>query len=119
MTYVLIWILSVRTSVLSLKRRESLDHIEVDCPNTLVSCPFSSFGCKELVKRCELEEHQETKESKHTQLQLNFALTKIAVMEKSDITAKISKQSVIIETMSQEIKSLKREVQHLDHIPIN
>ena len=107
---------------LSLKRRESLDHIEVDCPNTLVSCPFSSFGCKELVKRCELEEHQETKESKHTQLQLNFALTRIAVLEKSDITAKlkkkISEQSVMIETMSQEITSLKREVQHLNHIPI-
>ena len=75
---------------LSLKRRESLDHIEVDCPNTLVSCPFSSFGCKNLVKRCELEEHQETKESKHTQLQLNFALTKIAVMEEE--RKKVEKQ---------------------------
>ena len=66
---------------LSLKRIESQDHVEVDCPNTLVSCPFSSFGCKELVKRCELEEHQENRESKHTQLQLNYALTRIAVME--------------------------------------
>ena len=75
---------------LSLRRRESEDHIETDCPNTLVSCPFSSFGCKELVKRCELDEHQESKESKHTQLQLNFALTKIAVMEEE--RKKVEKQ---------------------------
>ena len=106
---------------LSLKRRESLDHIEVDCPNTLVSCPFSSFGCKEVVKRCELEEHQETKELKHTQLQLNFALTKIAVIEKSDITAKlkkkISEQSLMIEAMSLEVKSLNKKVQRLCCIP--
>ena len=34
------------------------------------------------MKRYELEEHQDTKESKHTQLQLNFALTKLSVMEK-------------------------------------
>ena len=99
---------------LSLKRHESQDHIEVDCPNTLVSCPFSSFGCKELVKRCELEVHQETKESKHTQLQLNFALMKIAVMEKADIITKlkekISELSVMVVTMSQEIKSLKRDM---------
>ena len=87
----------------------------MDCPNKLVSCPFSSFGCEELVKRCAQKEYQETKESKHTQLQLNFALTEISAMEKSDITAKlkenISEQRVMIETMSQEIKSLKREMQ--------
>ena len=65
----------------SLKHREIEDHIETDCLNTLVSCPFSRFERKELVKRYEQEEHRETKESKHTQLQLNFALTKIFVMK--------------------------------------
>ena len=42
------------------------------------------------MKRYELEEHQDTKESKHTQLQLNFALTKLSVMEKE--RKKVEKQ---------------------------
>ena len=75
---------------LSLKHREAEYHIETDCLNTLVSCAFSRFECKELVKRYELEEHQDTKESKHTQLQLNFALTKLSVMEKE--RKKVEKQ---------------------------
>ncbi|KAI6647243.1 TNF receptor-associated factor 4-like isoform X1 [Oopsacas minuta] len=67
----------------TLKRCESEDHVATDCPNTLINCPFKAFGCKELVKRGELDQHQQDSESKHTQLQLNFALSKIESMEEN------------------------------------
>ena len=64
-----------------LKRLELKEHLSNDCPNMLIMCPFNLFGCKELLKKCEFETHQTTFESKHTQLQLSFALTKIATLE--------------------------------------
>ena len=64
-----------------MKRLALQEHLSNDCPNTLVSCPLDTFGCNERFKRCELELHQEKFESKHTQLQLSFALKKISSLE--------------------------------------
>ena len=77
-----------------------------------------------LIKRKNMSNHLEAKRIEHLELKMNwnyieFTLTK---MEESEIiakqTEKISEQSAMIETMSQEIKSLYKKVQHLCCIPI-
>ena len=109
-------------------REDMTQHLEVDCPEKELECPFAKYKCEMgLIKRKNMTKHLEEKRIEHLELKLNwnyieFTLTKKVVMEESEVIAKqkekISEQGVIIETMSQEIKSLKREVQHLTHIPI-
>ena len=98
-----------------LKRLELKEHLATDCPNTLTTCPFKNFGCKERIKRCELEMHQEAFESKHMQLQLSFALTKISVLEEdrkqtekhyADEVAELNKR---LDTQEDTIISLEQE----------
>ena len=109
-------------------REDMTQHLEVDCSEKELECPFAKYKCEMgLIKRKNMSKHLEEKRIEHLELKLNwnyieFTLTKKVVMEESEVIAKqkekISEQCVIIETMSQEIKSLKREVQHLTHIPI-
>ena len=40
-----------------LRRKQTDSHIETDCPNTIVKCLHERFGCKEVIKRCELNNH--------------------------------------------------------------
>ena len=88
-------------------REDMTQHLEVDCPEKELVCPFVKYKCEMgLIKRKDMSKHLEEKRIEHLELKL---------MEESEI---IAKQSVMIETMSQEIKSLKREVQHLCCIPI-
>ena len=41
----------------NLIRKQTDSHIETDCPNTIVKCLHEKFGCKEVIKRCELNNH--------------------------------------------------------------
>ena len=88
-------------------REDMTQHLEVDCPEKELECPFAKYKCEMgLIKRKNISKHLEEKRMEHLELK---------VMEESEI---IAKQSAMIETMSQEIKSLKEEVQHLCCIPI-
>ena len=46
-------------------RKEIESHIENDCPNTMIECPYKKMGCEAVMKRCEIEEHEQRSESKH------------------------------------------------------
>ena len=46
-------------------RKEIESHIENDCPNTMIECPYKKMGCETVMKRCEIEEHEQRSESKH------------------------------------------------------
>ena len=109
-------------------REDMTQHLEVDCSEKELECPFAKYKCEMgLIKRKNMSKHLEEKRIEHLELKMNwnymeFTLTK---MEESEIIAKqkekISEQSVMIETMSQEIKSLKGEmqiIQCINHIPI-
>ena len=79
----------------SLKRKQIDSHIETDCPNTVVECRYERFGCKQVVKRCEMEEHKKTSETKHLEMTTFFAVDKIEKLEE-----KHSQMSSIIENLS-------------------
>ena len=97
----------------SLKRKQIDSHIETDCPNTVVECRYERFGCKQVVKRCEMEEHKKTNETKHLEMTTLLAMDKIANLEKtlsererantkehSQMLSIIEKQSATIESLS-------------------
>ena len=87
-------------------REDMTQHLEVDCLEKELECPFAKYKCEGLIKRKDMSKHLEEKRMEHLELKL---------MEESEI---IAKQSAMIETMSQEIKSLNKKVQHLCCIPI-
>ena len=78
-----------------LKRKQIDSHIETECPNTVVECRYERFGCKQVVKRCEMEEHKKTNETKHLEMTTFFAVDKIEKLKE-----KHSQMSSIIENLS-------------------
>ena len=102
-------------------REDMTQHLEMDCSEKELECPFAKYKCEmRLIKRENMSKHLEEKRIEHLELKLNWNY-----MEESEIITelkeKISEQSAMIETMSQEIKSLKNEMQvmqHLNHTPI-
>ena len=94
-------------------------HLEVDCPEKEVECPFAKYKCVGVIKRKDLSKHLEEKRVEHLELKLNAMQD--FIMEESEI---ISKQKEKIGEMSHDIKSLKKEVKNLkeagilNYIPI-
>ena len=86
----------------SLKRKLIDSHIETDCPNTVVECRYERFGCKQVVKRCEMEEHKKTNETKHLEMTTSFAMDRIEKLEEKNhqMLSIIEKQSATIESLS-------------------
>ena len=78
----------------SLKRKQIDSHIETDCPNTVVECLYERFGCKQVVKRCEMAEHKKTNETKHLEMTTFFAVDKIEKLEETN--SKLSKEVIRI-----------------------
>ena len=72
------------------RRKQTDSHIETDCPNTIVKCLHEKFGCKEVIKRCEMEEHNKTNETKHLEMTTLFAVAKIEQSEEAN--TKLSKE---------------------------
>ena len=79
-------------------RDKMAQHIDRDCKEKEIECPFAKYSCEGLIKRQDLNKHLEEKETEHLKLKLNAI---------EDI---VMKQSELIETMSQEIGSLKKKI---------
>ena len=79
-------------------REDMTQHLEVDCPEKELGCPFAKYKCVGLFKRKNMSNHLEAKRMEHLEL-------------------KLFEQDATIEAMSQEIKSLNTKVQHLCCIP--
>ena len=98
-------------------REVMTQHLEVDCPEKAIECPYAKYKCVGLIKRKDMSKHLEERRVEHLELKLNDF-----IMEESEISAKqkekISEQSATIEIMSQEIKSLKIEMKNINSIPI-
>ena len=105
-------------------REVMTQHLEVDCPEKGVECPYAKYRCVGLIKRKKMSKHLEERRMEHLELKLNDF-----IIEESEINAKqkekISELSATIEIMSQEIKSfkievksLKLEVENLNSIPM-
>ena len=65
----------------SLKRKELESHIEEECPNTFVACPYKEMGCDVLTKRCEIKQHEKLFESNHLEITVIYYSDKVKSME--------------------------------------
>ena len=86
----------------TLIRKELKSHIEKECPNTLISCPYKEMGCEVLSKRSELQKHEKTFESKH------FDTTKVFYLNK------MKKMESIIQNQKDEINQLTAKVRNME-----
>ena len=98
-------------------REVMTQHLEVDCSEKAIECPYAKYKCVGLIKRKDMSKHLEERRVEHLELKLNDF-----IIEESEIIAKlkekISEQSATIEIMSQRIESLEKEVKILNYIPI-
>ena len=100
-------------------REVMTQHLEMDCVEKAIECPYAKYKCVGLIKRKDMSKHLEERRVEHLELKLNDF-----IMESSkefEIIAKqkdkIFEQSATIETMSQKIESLEKEVKNLNSIP--
>jgi len=77
-------------------------HLEEECKEVVISCPFAIYGCSERFQRSLLDQHQQTFTGKH----LNLLSSAIASLNK-----KIEKDNKIQTTKSKPEKKLTK-VQH-------
>ena len=86
-------------------REDMSQHVEQDCVEKEIECPFAKYKCVGLMKRKNLRNHLDEKRMEH--LELKVDTMQGFIFEQKE---KISEQNTTIETMSCEIKSLKEEV---------
>ena len=58
----------------NLKRKLLDSHLELECPNMVVECPYKKFGCGQEVLRRDLEEHKKTNQIQHLEYASIFAI---------------------------------------------
>ena len=92
----------------SIMRKEIKSHIEKECSNTLVACPYKEMGCEVLSKRSKLQEHEKTFESNHLNTTKVFYHNKVKKMESI-----IHDQKDEIKQLNVEVRNLQEECQRL------
>ena len=113
-------------------REDVTQHVEHDCVEKEIECPFVKYKCVVLIKRKNLVNHLDDKRMEH--LELKMDTMQECMFEESETTAKlkqqiskqnekvselnenISKLNTTNETMSHEINSLKNEVEILTYL---
>ena len=93
-------------------REDMTQHLEVDCPENAIECPYAKYKCVGLIKRKDRSKHLEERRMEHLELKLNDF-----IMESSKESEIIAKQKEKIEIMSQEIISLENGMKILNSIP--
>ena len=97
-------------------RKDMTQHVEQDCVEKEIECPFAKYKCVVLVKRKNLRNHLDEKRIEHLELKMDTmqeCLLKESAKQKEKISEqdeKISEQGAMIETMSSKIQSLEEEV---------
>ena len=64
----------------NVSRKELGSHIEKECPNTIVACPYKEMGCERKIKRYKLQEHEKTFEPKHLNLTMSHYSKRVKTM---------------------------------------
>ena len=65
----------------NLIRKELESHIEKECPNTLVACPYKEMGCEVICRRYQIHEHEKAFESKHLDITVLYYTDRVEKME--------------------------------------
>ena len=84
-------------------REDMTQHLEVDCVEKKIECPFAKYRCEVgLIKRKYLSQHLKERETKHLGLELSAMGLKLTAMELKLIAVEelVMKQSEIIEKLN-------------------
>ena len=90
-------------------REVMTQHLEVDCPEKAIECPYAKYKCVGLIKRKDMSKHLEERRVEHLELKLNEF-----IMESSKEFEIIAKQKETIEIMSQKIDDRSGRSLHND-----
>ena len=100
--------------------REDMEyHLQNECVERRIECPFAKYNCEEPIKRKDLDKHLEEKETTHLGLKLNATEMKLRATErKLDVTEKVVKEQKLINEeqkteMLEQIEHVVEEVKHL------
>ena len=96
-------------------REDVTQHVEQDCVEKEIECPFAKYKCVGLMKRKNLRNHLDEKRMEHLELKVD-TMQECMLEESAKQKEKISEQGATIETMSHEMKSLKKEVDFLTYL---
>ena len=91
------------------KRKQLNTHIDTDCLNTVVDCPYRKFGCEQEVKKSELEDHEKVNETLHLKFTTLFTVSKMEEMEK-----KIEEMEKKITLSDKKNQQMKEKVQQME-----
>ena len=73
-------------------RKDMTQHLEYDCPEKMIDCPFVKYKCLERMKRKDIDKHLEEKETKHLGLKLT-AMEDLINKQYKEMTREISNTS--------------------------
>ena len=90
-------------------RKDMTQHLEDDCPEKMLDCPFVKYECLARMKRKDIAKHLEEKETKH--LGLKITAMEDLINEQSEIN---KKQSEIISNQSNEFNKQREEINKLN-----
>ena len=73
-------------------RKDMTQHLEDDCPENMLDCPFVKYKCLTRMKRKDIDKHLEEKETKHLGLKLT-AMEDLINKQYKEMTREISNTS--------------------------
>ena len=93
-------------------REDVTRHVEQDCVEKEIECPFVKYKCVGLMKRKNLRNHLDEKRMEHLELKMD-TMQECMLEESEKQKEKISELNTTITTMSRIMKSLEEEVEIL------
>ena len=93
-------------------REDVTRHVEQDCVEKEIECPFAKYKCVGLMKRKNLRNHLDEKRMEHLELKMD-TMQECMLEESEKQKEKISELNTTITTMSRKMKSLEEEVEIL------
>ena len=91
----------------NLKRKLLDSHLELECANMVVECPYKKFGCEQEVLRRELEEHKKTNQIQHLESTSIFAIREMEQLKQTNMQQTETNMQ-IIQTNMQLINTIKQ-----------
>ena len=68
-----------------LKRKLLDSHLELECPNKVVECPYKKYGCGQKVLRRDLEEHKKINQIQHLESTSIFAIREMEQLKQTNL----------------------------------
>ena len=101
----------------NLKRKLLDSHLELECPNAVVDCPYKKFGCEQGVLRRDLVGHNKFNQMQHFESASIFAICEMEELKQTNIqqTEMIEQQIKTIEQLTKRVKTLENQVEKLSY----